>query len=390
MASVAYVDPGNFATDFAAGAGQGYELAWVVVLASAMALLVQYATAKAGLAAGRSLPELCRDRFGPRVNIVLWLQAEAVAMATDLAEFVGATVGLNLVFGVPLLPGGVITAALAFAVLALEQRGYRRYELVVIALLALVGTGFAYLFLVVGGEHYGQLARGLVPRLGGGATASLAVAIVGATVMPHVVYLHSALHARRERPRSPAARRLRMVSNRWDCVLGLGAAGLLNLVMLCVAAAGLRHDGLAASGDFREIAGRLGAVAGGGTTVAFGIALMASGLSSSAVGTHAGQVVMAGFTRWRIPVMWRRALTVAPSLAVFALGASPGQVLIWSQVALSFGIPFALVPLLVMTRDRALMGDMVNSRLTTAALAAVTALITALNVFLVARQLVTV
>ena len=389
MASVAYVDPGNFATNFAAGAGQGYELAWVVVLASAMALLVQYATAKVGLATGRSLPELCRERFGPRLNIVLWLQAEVVAMATDLAEFVGATVGLNLVFGVPLLPGGVITAALAFAVLALERRGYRRYELVVIALLTLVAAGFGYLFLVVGGQHYGQLAAGLVPRLGDSATLSLAVGIIGATVMPHVVYLHSALHTRRERPASPADRRLRLLSNRWDCVLGLGAAGLLNLAMLCVAAASLRHDGLAGQGDFREIAGRLGAVAGGGTTVAFGIALMASGLSSSTVGTHAGQVVMAGFTRWRIPVLWRRALTVAPSLAVFALRASPGEVLIASQVALSFGIPFALVPLLLVTRDRALMGDMVNSRLTSVLLLAATAVITGLNVFLVVRQTVT-
>jgi manganese transport protein len=385
VASVAYVDPGNFATNFAGGAQRGYQLAWVVVLASLIALLVQYVTAKAGLATGRSLPELCRARFGPRVNIVLWLQAELVAMATDLAEFIGATIGLNLVFGVPLLPGGLVTAVLAFGVLGLERRGYRRYELAIIALLALVGVGLLYLFFAAGGQDYGQLARGLVPSLSGAGTMSLTVGIIGATVMPHVIYLHSALQTDRVRAATPAERRLLLAGSKWDCVLGLGGAGVLNLAMLCVAAAGFRHVGLAGQADFQAIGARLGALAGGGAALAFGVALMASGLSASTVGTHAGQVVMAGFTRWRIPVMRRRALTVVPSLAVLAAGVSPGQVLVWSQVVLSFGIPFALVPLLLVTQDRALMGDMVNRRRTSAALLAATLLITALNAVLIVQ-----
>lgn len=386
VASVAYIDPGNFATNFAGGAAAGYQLAWVVAGANLTAMLVQYLTAKAGIATGRSLPQLCRDRYGTRVNLVLWLQAEMVAMATDLAEFVGAAVGLNLVFGVPLFLGGLLTMVAAFGILALEQRGRRRYEMAVIALLALVGAGLLYLFLDVGGQDYPALARGLVPRLGDAQTMSLTVAVIGATVMPHVVYLHSALHAGRVRAASAADRRLLLVSNRWDCALGLGLAGLLNLAMLCVAAAGF-HGGLAGSGDFAFISGRLAQIAGGGAALAFGVALMASGISASTVGTHAGQVVMAGFTRWHLRLMARRALTALPALVILALPVAPGQVLIFSQVALSFGIPFALVPLLAVTRDAAVMGDLVNRRATTLAMAAVTGGITALNAALLAQLL---
>ncbi len=244
VASVAYVDPGNFATNFAGGAEHGYELVWVVVMANLMAILVQYLTSKAGLATGQSLPELCRQRYGRRVNIVLWLQAEVVAMATDLAEFVGAALGLNLVFGVPLLPAGLITAVVAFVILALEQRGYRRFELAIIALLALVGAGFIYLFFTIGGQDYSQLAAGLVPRLGGGDSLSLTVGIIGATVMPHVVYLHSALHTNRVSAANPHERRTLLTFNKWDCIIGLGFAGLVNLAMLCIAAALFHKPGL--------------------------------------------------------------------------------------------------------------------------------------------------
>jgi manganese transport protein len=384
VASVAYVDPGNVATNFAGGAALGYQLAWVIMLANLTALLVQYLTAKAGLATGASLPELCRARYGRRANVALWAQAEAVAIATDLAEIVGAAVGLNLLFGMPLLMGGVVTLALAFGVLALEQRGYRRYEVAVVVLLAMVGAGFGYLFLVVGGQDYGAIAGGMVPRLAGPQALSLTVAIIGATVMPHVVYLHSALHKNRVVAASPAERRLLATSNKWDCWLGLGGAGVLNLVMLCVAAAMFRHGGPATL-DFSFISGRLAAVAGGGAALAFGVALLASGVSASTVGTHAGQVVMAGFTRWRVPLVARRAVTAIPALVILALPVSTGQVLIYSQVVLSFGIPFALVPLLAVTRDRSVMGDMVNARSTSAAMLAATALITVLNVVLLAQ-----
>jgi len=384
VASVAYVDPGNVATDFAGGAALGYQLVWVIMVANLTALLVQYLTAKAGLVTGASLPELCRARFGPRAAMALWLQAEAVAMATDLAEFVGAAVGLNLVFGMPPLMGGLVTLVLSFGVLALQQRGYRQYEIAVVALLGLVAAGFGYLFLAVGGQDYGAIARGMAPSLGGPRALSLSVAIIGATVMPHVVYLHSALHKKRVVAASPAERRLLLTSNAWDCWLGLGAAGLLNLAMLCLAAAMFRHGGAGAL-DFTLVSRRLTVLAGGGAALAFGVALMASGISASTVGTHAGQVVLAGFTRWHVPLVARRALTALPALVILALPVAPGQVLIYSQVVLSFGIPFALVPLLVVTRDRAVMGDMVNRRFTSAVMLVVTIGITALNVILLAQ-----
>jgi manganese transport protein len=382
VASVAYVDPGNFATNFASGAEHGYELVWVIVMANLMAILVQYLTSKAGLSTGRSLPELCRDRFGRRANVLLWLQAEVVAMATDLAEFVGAAVGLNLVFGVPLFPAGLITAVVAFVILGLEQRGYRRFELAIIALLGLVGLGLGYLFFAVGGQHYGHLAGGLVPRLGGPDTLSLTVAIIGATVMPHVVYLHSALQTGRVHAAGARQRRTLLAYNKWDCVIGLGLAGLVNLSMLCIAAALFHQPGLTGISDLGSIHAHLATLAGGGAALAFGVALMASGLSSSSVGTYAGQIVMAGFMNWRIPLLARRALTMLPSLVILALAVNTTQTLVYSQVVLSFGIPFALIPLLLITRDHQTMTDMVNRRLTNALMLLTTIIISGLNLYL--------
>ena len=387
VTSVAYVDLGNFATNFAAGAARGYQLVWVVIAANLAAMLVQYLSAKVGLVTGQSLPELCRARFGGRGTVLLWLQAETVAMATDLAEFVGAAIGLNLLFGVPLFLGGLVTAAIAFALLWLEQRGYRRYELTIVALLALVGLGFCYLFVRAGGQRYDQLARGLVPTLGGAGTVSLAVGIIGATVMPHAVYLHSALHKNRVHAVSAAERATLLAYNKWDCLLGLGAAGAFNLAMLCVAAARIRQGSVAAASDFGLIHDRLAAVAGGGAALAFGVALMASGLSSSTIGTQAGQVVMDGFTGRRLPLTLRRALTALPSLAVLAFGVAPGQALLWSQVVLSFGIPFVLFPLLMLVRDDTVMGTLASGRFTSAALLAVAVAITGLNVYLVGQLL---
>ncbi len=381
VASVAYVDPGNFATNFAGGAEHGYELVWVVVMANLMAILVQYLTSKTGLATGQSLPELCRQRYGRRVNIVLWLQAEVVAMATDLAEFVGAALGLNLVFGMPLLLAGLITAVVAFVILALEQRGYRRFELAILALLALVGAGFIYLFFTIGGQDYVQLAAGLVPRLGGD-TLSLTVGIIGATVMPHVVYLHSALQKNRVSAANQHERRTLLTFNKWDCIIGLGFAGLVNLTMLCIAAALFHKPGLTDISDLGPIHDHLATLIGGGAALAFGIALIASGLSSSSVGTYAGQVVMAGFMNWRVPLFARRALTMLPALIVIGLAVNTTQALIYSQIVLSFGIPLALIPLLLITRTRETMTDMVNRRLTSALMLLITVVITTLNLFL--------
>jgi manganese transport protein len=382
VASIAYVDPGNFATNFAAGAGHGYELAWVIVMANLMAVLVQYLTSKAGLATGRSLPELCRERFGPKVNVILWLQAEIVAMATDLAEFVGAAVGINLLFGIPLLPAGLITAVVAFVILGLEQRGHRHFELAVIALLALTGIGFCYLFFAAGGQHYSQFARGLLPRVSGEDTVNLTVAIIGATVMPHVVYLHSALQANRVQAATAQDRRTLLAFNRWDCIAGLGLAGLVNLAMLCVSAALFHKPGLTGISDLGSIHAHLATLVGGGAALAFGVALLASGLSSSSVGTYAGQIVMAGFMNWRIPLAARRALTMAPSLLVLALAVNTSQVLVYSQIVLSFGIPFALIPLLLISRDPAIMTDMTNRRTTSALMMLTAAVVTGLNLYL--------
>jgi len=387
VASVAYVDPGNFATNFAGGARYGYQLVWVIVMANLMAILVQYLTSKAGLATGRSLPELCRERFGRRANVLLWLQAEVIAMATDLAEFVGAAVGINLLFGVPLFLAGLVTAVVAFVILGLEQRGYRRFELAVIALLALVGFGFVYLFFAVGGQRYGQLAAGLLPRLGGTGILGLTVGIIGATVMPHVVYLHSALQTGRVHAAGQRERRTLLAYNKWDCIIGLGSAGLVNLSMLCIAAALFHKPGLTGISDLGPIHAHLASLVGGGAALAFGVALMASGLSSSSVGTYAGQVVMAGFMNWRIPLLARRALTMLPSLLILALAVNTSQALVYSQIILSFGIPFALVPLLLITRDRATMTDMPNRRATSTMMLLTTIIITGLNLYLLCDAL---
>lgn len=382
VASVAYVDPGNFATNFAAGAGHGYELVWVIVMANLMAILVQYLTSKAAIATGHSLPELCREAFGKAANVVLWIQAEIVAMATDLAEFVGAALGLYLIFGVPLFPAGLITAVVAFGILGLEQRGYRKFELAIIALLGLVGAGFIYVFFAAGNQDYAGIAGGLVPSLSGSDTLGLTVGIIGATVMPHVVYLHSALQKNRIRTVSLKERRTLLRYNRWDCFIGLGIAGVVNLSMLCIAAAVFHKPGLMGIDELIPIHDNLDALVGGGAAMAFGVALMASGFSSSSVGTYAGQVVMAGFMNWRLPLLLRRGLTMLPSLIILAISVNPGQALIYSQIVLSFGIPFALVPLFLITRNAAVMGGLVNKPVTNVLMMAVTAIITTLNLYL--------
>jgi manganese transport protein len=384
VAAVAYVDPGNFATNIAAGARHGYALAWVVVTANAMAMLVQYLSAKAGIATGMDLPELCRTYFRRPVSRGLWVQAEIIAMATDLAEFVGAAIGLNLLFGVSLFPAGLITAVVAFAVLALEQRGHRRFELAITALLMLVLLGFAYDLLAVGAQP-ASLAAGLVPNFAGDGSVLLAAGIIGATVMPHVVYLHSALTKARVACRDDGERRELLRFTRADVLIGLGLAGAINLTMLVVAASLFGRPGRSSftTVDTIEAAhAGLGQLVGGGAALAFAVALLASGLSSSSVGTYAGQVVMQGFIRRRIPLLLRRALTMLPALVVLGLGLPATDSLIVSQVVLSFGVPFALVPLALLTRRRDVMGPFVNKPATTFALSAVAALIIALNVVL--------
>ncbi|WP_354531248.1 Nramp family divalent metal transporter [Nakamurella sp. UYEF19] len=381
VAAVAYIDPGNFATNFSAGAKYGYLLVWVIVLANAMAMLVQYLSAKVGVVTGKDLPELCREHFRRPVTRGLWVQAELVAMATDLAEFVGAAVGLNLLFGIPLLPAGLITAVVAFAILALEQRGFRRFELAILALLALVFIGFIYDLIVVRGA-VPEAISGLVPKFEGPDSVVLAAGIIGATVMPHVVYLHSALTKNRVPTTDDGERRTLLKFARLDVYVGLGLAGVINLSMLLIAAKLFHSTGRTDVDSIEAAHAGLGQYVGGAAALAFAVALLASGLSSSSVGTYAGQVVMQGFIRKRIPLFLRRGLTMLPALVVLALGLPTTDSLVISQVFLSFGIPFALIPLVLLTRRRDVMGNFVNRRATTVVATVIVGLIVCLNIYL--------
>jgi manganese transport protein len=380
VAAVAYVDPGNFATNISGGAKYGFLLVWVILAANAMAMLVQYLSAKIGIATGRNLAELCREHFPTPVRWGLWVQAEIVAIATDLAEFVGAAIALHLLFGVPPLAAGLITAVVAFGILALQQRGYRHFELAIAALLGIILLGFLYDLLHVSVDG-GALAGGLIPGFEGTDSVMLAVGIIGATVMPHVVYLHSALTQGRIRPRNTKERRELLRAGRVDVVVALGIAGLINLSMLVIAASLFHERGLEVETIEAAHAG-LGTLIGGGAALAFAVALLASGLSSSSVGTYSGQVVMQGFIRRRIPLLLRRLVTMLPALVVLAIGVDTTQALVLSQVVLSFGIPFALVPTILLTRRKDVMGALVNRPVTTGVATAVATLIISLNGFL--------
>ena len=352
VAAVAYIDPGNFATNIAGGAKYGFLLVWVIVAANLMAMLVQYLSAKVGIATGKNLPELCRAHLPRRATWGLWVQAEIIAIATDLAEFVGAAIALNLLFGVPPFAAGLITAAIAFGILALQQRGYRRFELAIAAFLGIVCLGFLYDLSQVDVDT-GALAGGLVPGFDGTDSVMLAVGILGATVMPHVVYLHGALvqwrivAARRRRAALAAALPAPRRGDR-DGARGRDQPDDARGRRIAVPRDrqhGDRHD----RGRARRASSGCSAA---GAALAFAVALLASGLSSSSVGTYAGQVVMQGFIDRRIPLFLRRLVTMAPALIVLAIGVDATDALVVSQVVLSFGIPFALVPMILLTRRR--------------------------------------
>ena len=383
IACVAYVDPGNFATNIAGGAKFGYALLWVVLMANLMAMVVQSLSAKLGIATGKNLAEVARDRFPRPVTWFLWVQAELVAMATDLAEFVGAALGLAILFDLPLFLSGIITAIAAFGVLALQEHGWRRGEAVIASLVGAIVIAFAievFLAPVSGGDALHGL---LVPSLPSSEATLLAVGIIGATVMPHVIYLHSALTQRRIVGVDDEARRKIFRFELVDVILAMSIAGAINMAMLITAAATFHPLGLTDVGDdLQLVADELGNHLSAHAGTIFGIALLASGISSSSVGTLAGQVVMQGFIRRKIPIFLRRAVTMAPALIVLAIGASPSRALVLSQVFLSFGIPFALVPLVLFTRNRELMGGLVNRRVTTAAASIIATVIICLNVYL--------
>ena len=381
VAAIAYVDPGNFATNVSAGAQFGYLLLWVIVSANLMAMLVQSLSAKLGLATGRSLPANCREHYPRPVVLGLWVQAEVVAMATDLAEVVGGAIALNLLFGIPLLTGGLITGVVAFLLLALQSRGDRRFIRAVTVLLAVIVVAFLLLIVRVPPDPAGVVS-GLVPRFDGVASVVLAAGILGATVMPHAIYLHSALVSTTTQATTIAQRRRALKAQRVDVFAAMSLAGLVNAAMLLVAAALFAGSALSGTDTLEGAHAGFGAALDGSAALLFALALLASGFASASVGTYAGQVIMEGFLRRRIPLFARRALTMFPALVILALGVDPTGALVMSQVVLSFGIPFALVPLLLLTRRPDVMGELVNERRTTVVAALVASVIITLNVVL--------
>ena len=382
VAAVAYIDPGNFATNVAGGAKFGYLLLWVVLAANLIAMVVQTQSAKLGIATGKNLAELCRETFSRRTSIGLWLQAEVVAMATDIAEVVGAALGLNLLFGIPLFPAGVLAGAGAFGILALQQMGFRRLEAGITALVGVVVASFV-IELFHAKPDGGETVRHLfIPGFSGTASILLATGIIGATVMPHVVYLHSALTQKRIVGRDDSEKKRILGFEKVDVVIAMSLAGVVNISMMLVAAALFHNSGLSGIDSINGAYEGLKTLVSVNAATIFGVALLASGFASSSVGTMAGQVVMQGFIQRRIPIFVRRAVTLAPALLVLAVGIDPTDALVGSQVVLSFGIPFALVPLLMIAAKREVMGPLVNPRWLTGVAGALAALIIALNVFL--------
>lgn len=387
VASVAYVDPGNFATNIQAGAQYGYLLLWVIVASNLMAMLIQTLSAKLGIATGRNLAEVCRERYPRWIVVLMWLLAELVAMATDLAEFLGAAVGFQLLLHIPLLVGGILTAIATFLILGLERRGFRPIEAVITAMVGVIAVSYL-VETILDRPNWGAVAfHAFVPMFRGPQSVVLAAGILGATVMPHVIFLHSALTQGRIVAANPEQKRLLVRFEIADVLIAMGLASFINGAMLIMSAATFARAGMHDVGTIEEAHKTLTPLLGQAASWVFAISLLASGLSSSAVGTMAGQVIMQGFIKREIPAVVRRGLTMAPSIAVIAMNLDPTRVLVLSQVVLSFGIPFALIPLIVFTHDRTLMRELANHRLTTAAASLIAAIIVALNAFIIFQTL---
>jgi manganese transport protein len=364
IASVAYIDPGNFATNVQAGSQFGYLLLWVILASNLMAVLLQTLSAKLGIATGRNLPELCRIYLPRRASVGLWIIAEIGAMATDLAEFLGAAVGFNLLLHVPLLIAGLLTGAVTFAILGLQRYGFRPLEAVIAALVGVIAGSYV-IEVVLARPQAGPVAfHAVTPLLHGSESVLLAVGILGATVMPHVIYLHSALTQSRVRPRNGREAQRIYRFERVDVWIALGIAGIVNGAMLIMAAAAFNGSGHTQVATLETAFRTLSPLLGQAASTIFAIALIASGLSSSAVGTMAGQVIMDGFMGWHIPISLRRLITMLPALIVIGIGVDPTRTLVLSQVALSFVLPFAIVPLLYFTGRRDIMRGLVNRQST--------------------------
>ncbi|HZQ10144.1 MAG TPA: Nramp family divalent metal transporter [Anaerolineae bacterium] len=382
IACIAYMDPGNFATNISAGAQYGYLLIWVIFASNLMAMLIQALSAKLGIATGRNLAEVCRDQFPRPVVWVMWGIMEIMAMATDLAEFLGAAIGFNLLFGIPLFLAGILTAIATFLILSLEKRGFRPLEAVITAFVGIIAV--CYLIeTILDRPDWGLIGSHIViPQFSGPESVLLATGILGATVMPHVIFLHSALTQGRIVTREPAQLKRLFRFEIIDVLVAMGVAGFVNAAMLIMAASTFFTAGLSSVGSIEEAYKTLEPLLGPAASAVFAISLLASGLSSSTVGTMAGQVIMQGFLHRKISVWLRRLVTILPSLIVIYLGLDPTRTLVISQVILSFALPFAVVPLVLFTRQQKLMGVLVNHKITTILAAAAATLIIALNMYL--------
>ncbi len=388
IAAVAYIDPGNFATNIEAGSRYGYTLLWVVLWANLMAMLIQTLSVRLGLATGRNLAEMIRNRYPRPLVWFYWVQAELVAIATDLAEFLGASLAFNLLFGLSMLEGALLTGAITYAALYMQRYGFRLLEVLIGSMLLAVAAGFVMQIVMGRPEAAPALEGLLLPHFPDGYAVFLAAGILGATVMPHVIYLHSSLSQRRIPVKTDEQRRRAMRYYRWDVIIGMGIAGIINLSMLALAAAVFFDNGRTGVASIeqsyqllaplmdRELASTL-----------FGFTLLMAGLSSSIVGTMAGQVVMQGFVGFTIPIWLRRLLTMLPAIVVIMLGFPEQQVLVASQVVLSFGIPFALIPLIQFTAQHDLMGNLVNRRWVTLLGCAVAGVIILLNGYVLTFEL---
>jgi manganese transport protein len=385
IASVAYVDPGNFATNIQGGAQFGYTLLWVIVASNLMAMLIQTLSAKLGIATGMNLAEHCRTHFSRPIVLGMWVLMELVAMATDLAEFLGAALGFNLLFGIPLWVAGILTAMVTFLILGLERYGFRPLEAVITILIGIVAASYL-IETVLDRPNWGNvLYHAVVPQFSGTESVLLATGILGATVMPHAIFLHSALTQGRIVVRDPVQLRRLFRFELVDVVVAMGLASLINAAMLIMAAATFFNQGLTDIGTIEEAHRTLQPLLGSAASWVFAISLLASGLSSSSVGTMAGQVIMQGFLRQHIAPWIRRLVTMVPSLIVIAIGLDPTRTLVISQVVLSFGLPFAIIPLVMFTQRRDLMGVLVNHRITTVLVSLVAAVIIGLNVYLLVQ-----
>ncbi len=387
IASIAYMDPGNFATNIQAGARFGYALLWVVVMANLIAMLFQALSAKLGIVTGRNLAEMCREQFPPRTVYAMWAVSEVAAMATDLAEFLGGAIGLALLFKIPLFAGMVVTGVITCGILLFEKRGFRPMELIIGALIAVIGGCYLIEMFIAPVAWHQAALHSVLPSMPNAAALTISVGIIGATVMPHALYLHSGLTQHRGRARDAGDRRsLLRFSNR-EVIIALAFAGAVNMAMVMMASAAF-HAGHSEVAEIETAYHSLVPLLGAGAAVVFLISLMASGISSSTVGTMAGQMIMQGFVRFRIPIWVRRLVTMIPAFVVVGLGANATHALVLSQIVLSFALPIPMVALVLFTRRRDIMGQFANSRLTDVAAIGGTVVVLVLNVVLLAQMFV--